>query len=64
MIKSRPIADRGNLDEVGRSYYCFCLEQALANVAQARHLSRRPVSFADHRLSAIENLLREVLGAA
>lgn len=49
---------------MGRSYYCFCLEQALVAVAQARALVKGDQVDTDHELPKIERLLVQALEAA
>jgi hypothetical protein len=50
--------------DVARSYYCFCLESAIANVRQARALSEGGTTEENHDLSKIEQLLVEALEAS
>lgn len=52
------------LNSLGRSYYCFCLEQAIISVAQARALVRGDVIEQNHELVKIEQLLLEALNAS
>lgn len=46
-------------DQLGRSYYAFCLEQALMCVHQARLLVKDDPVEENHELPLIEHLLRE-----
>lgn len=50
-----------SLHSVGRSYYCFCLEQALANISQARVLVAGDVTDSNHELSRIQALIAAAL---
>lgn len=53
-----------SLNSVGRSYYCFCIEQALANLKQARALLKGDVIDTNHELARIEVLLSAALEAS
>lgn len=53
-----------SLEVIGRSYYLFCLEQALANVLQARALMRGDVIDLNHELPEIQRLLEEAIEAS
>ena len=61
--KSLPI-ETDSLDSVGRSYYIFCIEQALMNVRQARAIVADDQVDADHELPDIQRLLEEALEAS
>jgi hypothetical protein len=49
------------LNAIGRSYYCFCLEQALANIKQARALVSGDKTEMSHELPKIERLIADAL---
>lgn len=49
---------------LGRSYYCFCLEQAIINVMQAQALVRGDKIEFDHELPLILRKLAEALEAS
>lgn len=51
-------------DELGRSYYLFCLEVAAESVRQARTLVAGDVTDENHELPEIERLLSEALVVA
>ena len=55
------VIETADLNKVGRSYYCFCLEQAIINVKQARALVRGDVTEDNHELPRIIDLLEEAL---
>jgi hypothetical protein len=56
--------DRTSLDSVGRSYYCFCLENALTAIQQARALMKGDKVETNHELPKIEQLISEALEAS
>ena len=56
--------DTYSIDRVGRSYVCFCLEQALVNVKQTRALLRDDVADENYELARVERLLTEALNVA
>lgn len=58
--KVSPI-NTNDLNSTGRSYYIFCLEQALVNVKQARALVSGDVVETAHELPKIERLLTEAV---
>lgn len=49
---------------IGRSYYIFCLEQALTNIEQARALVKGDMVDTDHELPKIEDLLKQAIEAS
>lgn len=51
-------------DQMGRSYYIFCLEQALSNIQQARAIVSGDVVEKNHMLPQIEKLLTEAIDAS
>lgn len=53
--------DEFTRNQLGRSYYCFCLEQALTAIKQARVLVSGDKVETNHELPHIEQLLREAL---
>jgi hypothetical protein len=53
-----------DMDQLGRSYYIFCLEQALANITQARMLVAGDVTETNHELPLIQQLITEALDAS
>ena len=57
-------ADDWSVDQLGRSYYLFCLEQAIFHVHQARTLVAGDVTDENHELPTIERLLLEAYEAA
>ncbi len=63
LTKTRPV-DVTSLNSVGRSYYCFCLEQALIAVAQAHELVRGDVIERNHEIVKIRKLLSDALEAS
>lgn len=58
------VEDTLKLNPLGRSYYCFCLEQALTSIKQARALVRGDVIERDHGLIGIETLIEDALEAS
>jgi len=61
--KSLPI-DLDDRDSIGRSYYIFCLEQALEHIHQARVLVKGDVTDRNHGLPVIERTLVEAIVAS
>lgn len=55
--------DVTSLNSVGRSYYCFCIEQALSAINQARALVNGDVIDSNHELPHIQRLLIDALEA-
>lgn len=51
-------------DQMGRSYYIFCLEQALTNIKQARALVSGDIIERNHELPKIERILAEAIDAS
>jgi len=49
---------------LGRSYYIFCLEQAMSCVEQARMLVVGDIVDENHELQKIETLLDEAIAAS
>lgn len=64
MAKSKIMGVDATLDQMGRSYYCFCLEQALVNIQQARALVQGDKVETNHELPAIEHMITEALEAS
>jgi hypothetical protein len=58
------VKDPSDPEDVGRSYYRFCLFSALNAVLHARALVAGDVVDSDHELPEIERLLREALEVA
>jgi len=58
------VEDTLQVNALGRSYYCFCLEQALAAIKQARQLVAGDRVEHDHELPLIEKKITEALEAA
>lgn len=54
-------ADTFEVNPLGRSYYCFCLEQALTNIRQARVLVSGDITETNHELPRIEGLIVDAL---
>lgn len=61
MAVKSAILDTTELNSVGRSYYCFCLETALTAVTQARALVKGDVIDENHELGAIQRALTQAL---
>ena len=55
------VSETFELDKLGRSYYCFCLEQALTSIKQARALVSGDATEENHELPRIEHLIQEAL---
>ena len=53
-----------DVNALGGSYYIFCLEQALANLQQARMLVKDDIIDDNHELPLIEKLLKEAIAAS
>jgi predicted RNase H-like HicB family nuclease len=51
-------------NEMGRSYYIFCIEQALANVKRARELVAGDKVEINHQLPELQLLLEQALDAS
>lgn len=65
MAKSKiTVAQTADLNAVGRSYYIFCLEQALANIKQARALVKGDVTDSNHELSTIQASIEDAIVAS
>ena len=58
------VSDTLDNAKLGRSYYCFCLEQALSSIKQARALVSGDVTEENHELPRIQNLIAEALEAS
>lgn len=58
------IENPDNANHVGRSYYCFCIEQALANILQARALVKGDIIDTNHELPQIQLALEQALEAS
>jgi hypothetical protein len=63
MPKSLPV-NPDSPESVGRSYYCFCLEQALMAICHARALVEGDAVDTNHELPLIQRLLQEALEAS
>lgn len=63
-ILSNEVDPIGVRNALGRSYYCFCLEQALSNLRQARMLVVGDVTDENHELQDIELKLMDALKAS
>lgn len=61
--KALPV-DYCSLNSVGRSYYCFCLEQALTAIVQARALVAGDKTEINHELPSIQKLIQAALDAS
>jgi len=61
--KSLPV-DYEELNSVGRSYYCYCLETALDAIVHSRALVEGDITESNHELPEIESLIRQALRAA
>lgn len=62
--KSQISGLEADMNQMGRSYYCFCLENALSNICRARALVKGDRVDMDHELPRIETLLRQALDAS
>lgn len=63
MKSALPEPEMFDMDAIGKSYYAFCIEQALANVRQARGLVKGDPVDDNHQLPTIERMLEISLTA-